>query len=223
MERCRKGPDVSDFASFDFETMPPADAYRLTTSTVVPRPIAWVVTKSKSGVVNVAPYSFFNGMGENPVILCLGLLPDHQRGGGFKDTPHNILTTREFVVNMVPERLAQQMNITTTNMPADVSEMEMAGLTPVPSEKVAPPRIGESPVAFECKVMHALETGPKQMLVVGRVVQLHIAKEFLEGNPERPRIRTAEMGLIGRMHGGGYYARTTDLFVLDRPKAWGSE
>lgn len=209
---------TTDFATFDFETMKPADAYRLTTSTVVPRPIAWVVTKSKAGIVNVAPFSFFNAMGENPVVLCLGLLPDHLGGGGWKHTPQNIMDTGEFVVNLVPERLADAMNVTTSNVPPEVSEMALAGLTPVPSDKVAPPRIGESPVAFECKVMHRLEIGPSQLLVVGRVVQVHIDKAYLEGDPGRPRIKTPELGLIARMHGGGYYARTTDLFVLDRPK-----
>jgi len=211
---------VSDFASFDFEQMTPADCYRLTVSTVVPRPIGWVVTQSEAGVVNVAPFSFFNGMGENPVILCLGLLPHHAGGGGFKHTAANIRATGEFVVNLVPYRLVEKMNITTADAPADVSEMELAKLTPVPSDKVRPPRIGESPVGFECKLMHALDTGPDQTLVVGRVVQLHIAREYLEGNPARPRVRTDALDLIGRMHGSGYYARTTDLFELSRPKSY---
>lgn len=216
-----RGDWVSDFATFDFETMAPADCYRLTTSTVVPRPIAWVVTKGTSGVVNVAPYSFFNAFGDNPVILVLGLLGSNEEGRRFKDTAGNIRDTGEFVVNLVPARLAESMNKTTINAPPEVSEMELAGLTAVPSLKVAPPRVGESPVAFECKLMHALETGPKQLTVIGRVVELHIAKEFLEGDPARPRVKTDEIGLIGRMHGRGWYARTTDLFELDRPGNWG--
>ena len=208
------------FTSFDFETMPPADAYRLTVSTVVPRPIAWVVTKSTEGVVNVAPYSFFNAFGDDPVILILGLLGSHESGRRFKDTATNIRETGQFVVNLVPERLAERMNVTTVNAPPEVSEMALAGLTPAPSEKVAPPRVGESPVAFECEVMHALETGKKQLTVIGRVVRLHIANAFLEGDPARPRVRTDALGLIGRMHGRGFYARTTDLFEMDRPPNW---
>ena len=211
---------MTKFSSFDFEAMPAADAYRLTTSTVVPRPIAWVVTKGQSGVINVAPYSFFNAFGEDPVVMVLGLLGSREQGRRFKDTAGNIRDSGEFVVNLVPERLATAMNQTTINSPPAVSEMELAGLTPIPSDKVAPPRVGESPVAFECKLMHALETGPTQLTVIGRVVQLHIASEFLEGDAARPRVRTAELGLIGRMHGRGWYARTTDLFEMDRPEEW---
>lgn len=209
-----------NFRSFDFETLPPGDAYRLTTSTVVPRPIAWVVTKSREGVVNAAPYSFFNAFGEDPVIMVLGLLGSKSAGRRLKDTPTNIRETGEFVVNLVPERLAQAMNVTTVDAPPEVSEVTLAGLTAVDSDKVAPPRIAESPVAFECKLMHALETGPSQLTVIGRVVQLHVDAAYLEGDPERPRIKTAEMGLIGRMHGRGWYARTTDLFEMDRPGDW---
>jgi len=211
---------VPKFASYDFEALPPADAYRLTTSTVVPRPIAWVVTKGKSGVVNVAPYSFFNAFGENPVIMVLGLLGSREEGRRSKDTAGHIVDTGEFVVNLVPERLVQQMNVTTTDAPPEVSEMALAGLTAIPSDKVAPPRVGESPVAFECKLMHALETGPTQLTVIGRVVQMHVDEAYLEGDLARPHIKTAEMGLIGRMHGRGWYARTTDLFELDRPPSW---
>jgi len=112
------------------------------------------------------------------------------------------------------------MNVTTTDAPPEVSEMALAGLTAIPSDKVAPPRVGESPVAFECKLMHALETGPTQLTVIGRVVQMHVDEAYLEGDLARPHIKTAEMGLIGRMHGRGWYARTTDLFELDRPPSW---
>lgn len=208
------------FTTFDFETLAPADAYRLTVSTVVPRPIAWVVTTDAAGIVNVAPYSFFNAFGNDPVIVVLGLLGSTQPGRRFKDTAANITQTGEFVVNLVPERLAERMNVTTVDAPPEISEMELAELTPAPSLKVTPPRIAESPVAFECKVMHALETGTKQLTVIGRVVQCHIDSAYLEGDPARPRVKTAELGLIGRMHGRGLYARTTDLFEMDRPEAW---
>ncbi len=215
-----KGIGVSEFATFDFETMPAPDAYRLTTSTVVPRPIAWVVTQSTAGVVNVAPYSFFNAIGADPVLVVLGLLGSTEGSRRLKDTATNIAETGEFVVCLVPERLADQMNVTTVNAPPEVSEMALAGLTAVPSRKIASPRVGESPVAFECKVMQTVEAGAKQVVVIGRVVQLHIDTQYLEGDPARPRIKTGEMGLIGRMHGRGWYARTTDLFELDRPGDW---
>ena len=230
MERTRKGPSLPDFAppdfappdftTFDFEAMPAEDCYRLTTSTIVPRPIAWVVTRGRSGVVNAAPYSFFNALGDDPVVLGLGLLHARGAGGGFKDTARNIVETGEFVVNLVPDRLSHAMNITCASAPPDVGELELAGLATEPSVKVAPPRIAESPVAFECKLLHALETGPRQLTVIGRVVQLHIARAHLTGDPARPRVGTEAMGLIGRMHGRGWYARTTDLFEMDRPTDW---
>ena len=214
---------MAEFASFDFETLSPAEAYRLTVNTVVPRPIAWTVTKGRSGIVNVAPHSFFNAFGENPVLMILGLVGSRDPARRHKDTAGHIEETGEFVVNLVPEHLAEKMNATVINAPPEVSEMELAGLTAVPSLKVTPPRIGESPVAFECKVVQVIDTGTSQYVVVGKVVEMHIDRAFLEGAIDRPRIKTEEMRLIARMHGRGFYARTTDLFDMPRPADWGTE
>lgn len=214
---------MGDFATFDFETLPSAEAYRLTVNTVVPRPIAWTVTQGRSGVVNVAPHSFFNAFGSDPVLMILGLVGSRDPGRKHKDTAAYIEETGEFVVNLVPEYLAEKMNATVINAPPEVSEMELAGLTAVPSLKVAPPRIGESPVAFECKVIQVIDTGTSQSVVVGRVVQMHIEQRLLTGDPARPHIKTEEMKLIARMHGRGFYTRTSDMFDMPRPADWGSE
>ncbi len=212
---------MAEFASFDFEKLPPAEAYRLTVNTVVPRPIGWTVTKGRDGVVNAAPHSFFNAFGHDPVVMILGLIGRGSTGRRFKDTASNIAETGEFVINLVPERLAEAMNQTVVNAPPAVSELGLAGLTAAPSLKVAPPRIAESPVAFECKLMQAIDTGNDQYIAVGRVVHMHIDRALLEGDPERPTIRTDDMKLIARMHGRGTYARTTDLFEMPRPPNWG--
>lgn len=213
-------PPAGPFRSFDFEAMPPGERYRLMVSTVVPRPIAWVVTRSREGTLNAAPYSFFNVLGDDPVVVALGILSRGGSGAAFKDTSANILDTREFVVNLVSEPVAAAMNQTCADVPPGVSELELAGLDTVASVKVAPPRIAASPVAFECRVLHAIETGPRQVVVLGQVVEAHVAERVLHGDPNRPRVDTPALRMIGRMHGSGLYARTTDLFEMDRPGPW---
>lgn len=188
--------------------------YKVLTATVTPRPIAWVTTKSVSGVVNAAPYSFFNVMGHEPPTMVLGLLRDPAKG--FKDTAENILSTSEFVVNLVPESLASAMNITCMDAPRDVSELDCAGLEAVPSQLVAPPRIKASPVSLECRSLSAVVTGPQQTIVIGSILAAHVADEFVIDGV-RGHIDTPKLRLIGRMHGGGWYARTSDLFSIDRP------
>jgi flavin reductase (DIM6/NTAB) family NADH-FMN oxidoreductase RutF len=194
--------------AFDFEAMPSDACYRLMTATILPRPIAWVTSLAPDGTPNAAPYSFFNMMGSNPPIVAIGALA---RAGSVKDTATNIRATGDFVVNVVPERLKDAMNLTCVDAPPEVDEIALAGLSAVPSTKVAAPRIGEAPVAFECMLHTLLETGPSQVLIVGRVVMAHIAESVLDGE-ERPRVDTPGLGLVGRMHGADWYARTSDLF-----------
>jgi flavin reductase (DIM6/NTAB) family NADH-FMN oxidoreductase RutF len=199
---------------FDLSKIDKQIAYKLMTSTVTPRPIAWVTTRDTDGVINAAPYSFFNAMGNDPPTVVVGLLRDPKKG--FKDTAANIMNTGEFVVNLVPERLARQMNVTSMDAPADVDELECAGLTAAPSLKVSVPRIAESPVAFECVNHSAVVTGPTQVIAIGRVLAIRI-DDALVLDAERGHIDTPNLGLIGRMHGSGWYARTGDTFQLDRP------
>jgi flavin reductase (DIM6/NTAB) family NADH-FMN oxidoreductase RutF len=198
---------------FDMERLEAQNRYKILASTVTPRPIAWVTTRSEDGVVNAAPYSFFNALGHDPPTLALGLLAGK---GRFKDTATNILATGEFVVNLVSERNAEAMNVTCIDAPPEIDEIALAGLTPAPSHAVRPPRIAESPVSFECRVLSSLVTGPRQTIVIGRIVCAHVEDAAVQDR-ERCYIDTQALQLIGRMHGSGWYARCTDLFQMDRP------
>lgn len=199
---------------FDLAAMPAEARYRLLASTILPRPIAWVVTCSPDGIVNAAPFSFFNLFGADRPVLALGLLA---RPGRPKDTAANIRATGEFVVNLVPYALVEAMNATCVDAPPEVDETVLAGLQTVPSIAVRPPRIAASPVGFECRTSHILETGPDQLLVVGELLHAHYAEGVLTGNPERPRVDGVALDLVGRMHGPTAYTRTRDLFDLHRP------
>jgi len=199
---------------FDFAKMSGADRYRLLASTIMPRPIAWVVTRSPDGCINAAPYSFFNMFGSDRPVVALGILA---RPDAPKDTAANIRATGEFVVNLVPFSLVEAMNATCVEAPPEVDELDLAGLQTLPSVAVSPPRIAASPVAFECRRTHWLDTGPGQVMVVGEVLHAHYAQHVLTGDPERPRVDHAALDLVGRMHGASAYTRTRDLFDLDRP------
>ncbi|AUM75164.1 flavin reductase family protein [Paracoccus jeotgali] len=199
---------------FDLDQIDPKIGYKLMTSTVTPRPIAWVTTLAPQGTVNAAPYSFFNVMGHTPPTLVLGLLADPDKG--FKDTAANILDGGEFVVNLVSEPLAAQMNITTMDAPRGFSELDAAGLTPLASRHVAPPQIAEAPVSFECQTFSTLVTGPHQAIAIGRILSIRIDDAFVL-DAERGYVDTPAMQLIARMHGSGWYARSTALFQMTRP------
>jgi flavin reductase (DIM6/NTAB) family NADH-FMN oxidoreductase RutF len=198
---------------FDMEALEAQNRYKILASTVTPRPIAWVTTLSEGGIVNAAPYSFFNALGHEPPTLALGLLAGK---GRFKDTATNILATGEFVVNLVSEKNAEAMNVTCIDAPPEIDELALAGLTPAPSHAVRPPRIAESPVSFECRVLTSLVTGPRQTIVIGRILRAHIDDAVVQ-DKDRCYIDTEGLRLIGRMHGSGWYARCTDLFQMDRP------
>ncbi len=200
---------------FEFDKIAPDVGYKLLTSTITPRPIAWISTLGLNGVVNAAPFSFFNAMGHTPPTVAVGLVKDGVRG--WKDTARNILDTGEFVVNLVPEELAEAMNATSAGVGAEVSELGLAGLEAAKSVHIKPPRIAAAPVAFECVMLSSVVTGPMQSIVIGRVVAAHIADAVVL-DAERGHIDTPALGLIARMHGAGWYARSSDLFQLGRPK-----
>lgn len=198
---------------FDMATLPPQDRYKIMTATIVPRPIAWITTLSRDGVVNAAPFSFFNMMGNDPPTVAIGIMP---KAGLLKDTAANILETGEFVVNLVAEADAAAMNLTCIDAPPEIDELDLAGLEAVASRLVAPPRIGTARVAFECQVLTSLVTGPLQTIVIGRVLCAHVDDRFVL-DAERCHIDTPALALIARMHGGEAYLRTSDLFHLKRP------
>jgi len=197
---------------FDFAEVSPKDQYKLLVSTIVPRPIAWVVSQGLDGHLNAAPFSFFNAFAGNPPIVGIGIGshdPDRP-----KDTRRNIAETRQFVVNLVSEEMANKMNITAIEFGPGRNELVEAELDTLPSVRVKPPRIGSSPVAMECELMQILELG-ESGLVLGRVVAMHVGDEFIL-DPGKVYIDTPKLKLIGRMHGRGWYARTCDLFEMDR-------
>lgn len=198
---------------WDLETVETAIAYKLLAATVMPRPIAWVVTQNAQGLVNAAPYSFFNVMGSAPPTVALGMLANAERG--FKDSARNILDTGEFVVNLVPERLVAAMNITAIDAPRGVEELALAGLATTPSTHIAPPRISESPVAFECRTHTTVETGPQQLVVIGQVIAVHIDDRFIL-DAKRAHIDTPALDLVARSYGSDY-VRSHDTFQLARP------
>lgn len=206
---------------WDLDQVAEPIAYKLLAATVMPRPIAWVVTQNHDGTLNAAPYSFFNVMGSAPPTIVLGLMADPARG--FKDTAANILATGEFVVNLVPEALVQQMNITAVDAPTGVNELNLADLATEPSVHIRPPRIAASPVAFECRMLSSVVTGPYQTIVIGRVLAVHIDDRFIL-NPERGHIDTPALNLVARSY-GSTYVRSRDTFELDRPKwaAWAAQ
>jgi flavin reductase (DIM6/NTAB) family NADH-FMN oxidoreductase RutF len=202
---------------FDLAAIPASDAYKLLVSTVVPRPIALATTVDGEGRVNAAPFSFFNAVSSIPPVVVLGISPGagpNGDGDGYKDTERNIRDTGEFVVNLVDEAIAERMNICAVDFPSAIGELDKAELTSVPSIGVRPPRIAESPVSFECQRITGLSLGARSTLEVGRVIHIHIRDDLVD--PERYYVATDKMRLVGRMHGRGWYARTSDLFLMER-------
>jgi flavin reductase (DIM6/NTAB) family NADH-FMN oxidoreductase RutF len=198
---------------FDFSKMPQKECYKVMVSTITPRPIAWVVSQNAHGHLNAAPFSFFNAFAGNPPVIGIGI-GSHSVGHA-KDTRGNIRETGEFVVNLVSEEVAEQMNITAITFEPSVNEMAQAGLETVPSTMVKPPRIALSPVAMECQLMQIIELSPEDGLVLGRIVAMHVRDEFVL-DAAKNYIDTPGLKLIGRMHGAGWYARTSDLFEMPR-------
>jgi flavin reductase (DIM6/NTAB) family NADH-FMN oxidoreductase RutF len=198
---------------FDFAELPPRERYKLLVSTITPRPIAWIVSQSAAGRLNAAPFSFFNAFAGNPPVVGIGI-GIHEPGRP-KDTRANILETKQFVVNLVSEQVAEAMNITAIEFPREVEELKQAGLTTAPSLHVKPPRIAESPVAFECELLQIVELGSDSGLVLGKVLAMHVRDEFVL-DERKHYIDTPNLKLIGRMHGTGWYARTSDLFEMPR-------
>ncbi|MEO8715811.1 MAG: flavin reductase family protein [Acetobacteraceae bacterium] len=198
---------------FDFTAMKAENIYKLLISTVVPRPIAWVTTRDLDGSVNAAPFSFFNCVSGDPPVVCFGI--GGRAPGDAKDTGGNIRRTGEFVVNLVSHALAEQMNVTAIEFGKEVDELAQAGLTIASSSRVKPPRIAEAPVSMECERLVIVEVGVDRSVILGKVVSMHIRDDCVL-DPVRCHVDTPRLDLIGRMHGGGWYARTTDRFEMPR-------
>jgi flavin reductase (DIM6/NTAB) family NADH-FMN oxidoreductase RutF len=199
---------------FDPGTCATGDIYKLMVGSIVPRPIALVSSLDQGNVRNLAPFSYFTACSSNPpvVVFCPILRPTPPM---MKDTLRNILETREFVVNIVSEDFVGQMNATAAQVGPEVDEFELSGLTPLKSDLVKPPRVAESQVHMECKLLQVVQVSDKPgggTLVLGEVLRFHVR----EGIIENFRIDPDKLRSVGRM-AGSTYARTTDRFDLERP------
>lgn len=202
--------------SVAFSEISPYERYKLLCAAICPRPIALVTSVSDTGVVNAAPFSFFNVFSEDPALIVLGL--QHRRIGPDqtitpKDTTRNITGSGEFVVNMVDEDLASAMNITAIDFPPDVSEIVAAGLTLNPGVTITVPHIAEAPVAFECRKTLSLNFSPHRELLIGEVVRIHARSGIVDAATLRFDIEAYKP--VGRMFANGY-ARQGDRFDMTR-------
>jgi flavin reductase (DIM6/NTAB) family NADH-FMN oxidoreductase RutF len=187
-------------------------AYPILASLVTPRPIAFVTTISPDGKINAAPFSFFNLIGSDPPILAIA--PGDRDDGMPKDTARNIRLTHEFVVNLVDESIAEAMNKCAASLPYGENELVHAGLHASDSAVVKPPRIAESPANLECKEWGTLHIGDNRV-VIGLIKYVHLRDELFD--PEKRRVRTEKLQVIGRMASPNWYCRTRDRFEMIRP------
>jgi flavin reductase (DIM6/NTAB) family NADH-FMN oxidoreductase RutF len=199
--------------SFDPRQLDRRQRNNLINGLIYPRPIAWVSTIAPDGSRNLAPFSFFNAFSFNPPTV--GVSPGSRQGVP-KDTLANVRATGEFVINLVSSALADTANATSAELASHVDEWELAGVTPVASETVAPARIAEAPAALECRVHHIVDLGedePSNSLVIGRVLHVHVLDDALD---EHYLPRPEALDLVGRM-GGDLWATTRQQFILPRP------
>ncbi len=192
-------------------------AYAWMASTILPRPIAWVSTLNEDGSANLAPFSFFTGVGSKPptCLFCVSRKSKIEIGDK-KDTWANVERTGEYVIHVVPDALAQAMNATSKEYPHGFDEFGAAGVTKAPSERVAPPRVLEAPVAMECRLHQIIEVGAPgagTAVIIGEILLWHVLDELVVGG----RLDAARLDAVGRM-GGPSYARTRDRFDMPRPK-----
>ena len=185
-----------------------ANNYKLLTNLVVPRPIAWVTTQNAEGRINLAPFSFFNAVGSDPIYIVVSIGVND--AGGPKDTLVNIRAGGEFVVNLVTEDLFDAMNISAADFPPDQSELDAAGLEAAPSVHVKVPRVARAQVSLECKLHDTLALGVNT-LVIGQVVMFHVADQLIG-----PRMHVNGFAPLGRMGSPSVYCRTRDRFDVAR-------
>ncbi|AZN42642.1 flavin reductase family protein [Paenibacillus albus] len=200
--------------SIDPSTQGDRDNYKLLIGSIVPRPIAFVTTLTDEGVLNGSPFSYFSIVSSSPPMISISV---QRKQGVRKDTSRNAIQKGELVVHIVDESNVVQVNETAANLPPHQSEIELAGLTPVQSEKVSVPGILESKIRMECVLEHAFELGgtpdtPGTDLLIGRIVRFHISEELIENG----RIDALKLAPISRM-AGNYYSKLGELFEMERP------
>jgi flavin reductase (DIM6/NTAB) family NADH-FMN oxidoreductase RutF len=207
-------PDPEARMQIDVATTPVVDVYHALVGVVTPRPIAWVTTIDPAGRVNLAPFSFFNAFGANPPVVVFS--PTRRRDGSKKDTLLNVEATGEFVIHAAVAPLATQVNRSSAELPPGQSEVEYCGLHTTPSVKVKPPRLVESPVAMECKVMQVIPVGTGAIaanLVIGEVLVIHVDDAVLDANG---KVDPRKLRTVARL-GGDFWCHTSDLFEQKRP------
>jgi len=180
---------------FDFKKLSTTERYKLMSFSVVPRPIAWITTLKENGQRNAAPFSFFNIMASDPPLLGIGIVSRPPR---IKDTTLNIVRSGQFVVNLVPQDMLHEMNITAMEFGDEIDEIDQAGLEVVASEKVKPPRLACSPVAFECRLFQNIALPSGQNIILGEVLLAHIADEAVI-DAQKCYLDTQKLKLIGRL------------------------
>jgi flavin reductase (DIM6/NTAB) family NADH-FMN oxidoreductase RutF len=191
----------------------PKAIYKLLTGSVIPRPIGWISTVDENGINNLAPFSYFNAVGEDPPHVMFSTTRGNNTN---KDTLNNVLSTKQFVVNMVTEDLVEQMNLSSEAVPADVDEFELAGVTPIPSVKIKPMRVKESLVTFECELVHHyfLENHKNggSCIVIGRIIMMHFDESVLL---ENYKINMETYKPIARLAGSNY-SKIGEIFSVKR-------
>ncbi len=196
---------------FDPKELTEKEVYKLLIGSVVPRPIAWVSTISTEGVVNLAPFSFFNVASRNPPMLCISIGPGvGEREGTEKDTLVNIPNQKEFFINVVPSSLGNEMQKTSENLPSDVDEFKAAGLTTIESSIVKPKRVKEAPIQMECQLEQIIQLG-SDYLVIGRMVRYHINDDYYLGNY---KVDLEKLQPLGRF--AENYSESREFFSLPR-------
>ena len=197
---------------FDPQIVAPQSIYKLLIGCVVPRPIAWVSSLSDEAIPNLAPFSFFMAVCNNPPTLAFS---SGRREDKKKDTVRNIEYTQDFVVNLVDDALAEQMNLTAGDYPPEVDEFALTGLTAAPGIKVKAPRVVEAPISMECRVVQILPVGHgPHSLVLGEIVYFHIRDDLY--NSATGRIDMHKLHPVGRL-AGNLYTHVHDIFEMKRP------
>ena len=206
--------------SYDLATMKQHDRYKLLISLVIPRPIALVTTLGPTGVVNAAPFSFFNIFSEQPPLAVLGL--QSKPGGALKDTSAHIRDQGAFVINLVDEALGAQMNQCAVDVPSDISEIDAAKLNLLPSEKVKIPRIAEAPASLECRHYTTLEVSAQRRLAIGEIVHVHVRGGLWD--PDKMRVDMTQYRPLARLY-GNFYASLGEPFAHVRQsyEEWAAE
>ena len=198
---------------FDPNELEHSAVYKLLTGSVIPRPIGWISTVDQNGINNLAPFSYFNAVGEDPPHVMFSTVRGNDTN---KDTLNNVLSNGQFVVNMVTEELAEKMNLTSQSVASDVDEFELANLTPIASVKIKPMRVKESPITFECELVHHyfLENHKNggACIIIGRIVMMHFADDVLLDNF---KINLENYKPIARLAGSNY-AKLGEQFSIKR-------